>query len=85
MRSPKSQALNAVDEDTYTRQDRRVELRRATPVSGRRSDHGTTIEENQMINIGEQIPDLELEAFHADDVQRVGLSSYRGKWLVVLF
>jgi hypothetical protein len=31
-----------------------------------------------MIKIGEQIPDLEVQAFHQDDVRRVRLSDYRG-------
>jgi peroxiredoxin (alkyl hydroperoxide reductase subunit C) len=38
-----------------------------------------------MIKIGERIPDLEVEAFHNDDVRRVRLSDYRGGWLVLLF
>jgi peroxiredoxin (alkyl hydroperoxide reductase subunit C) len=39
-----------------------------------------------MIKVGQQIPDLEVGAFHKDDVRRVRLlSDYRGGWLVLLF
>ena len=38
-----------------------------------------------MLQIGEQIPDMEFDVFQADDITKVKLSSYRGKWLVLLF
>lgn len=38
-----------------------------------------------MIQIGGKIPDLELDAFHNDEIKKVKLSDYRGKWLVLLF
>lgn len=38
-----------------------------------------------MIKIGDRVPDLTVEAFHEDEVQRVRLPDYRGRWLVVLF
>jgi peroxiredoxin (alkyl hydroperoxide reductase subunit C) len=34
---------------------------------------------------GEQIPDLEVEAFHDGEVKPLALSGYRGSWLVLLF
>jgi peroxiredoxin (alkyl hydroperoxide reductase subunit C) len=38
-----------------------------------------------MIKIGEQIPALEVEAFHHGEVKPLALSGYRGSWLVLLF
>lgn len=38
-----------------------------------------------MIKIGQQIPDIELEAYHDDDTKKIRLSDYKGKWLVMLF
>ena len=38
-----------------------------------------------MIKIGEKIPDMELEAFHNNEIKKVKLSDYKGKWLVFLF
>ncbi len=38
-----------------------------------------------MIQIGQVIPDFELEAYHEDDTKNIKLSDYRGKWLVMLF
>ena len=38
-----------------------------------------------MLKIGEKIPDFELEAFQNGDIQKVRLSGFRGKWLVLLF
>lgn len=38
-----------------------------------------------MINIGEKIPDLELEAYHQNKIKKIKLSDYNGKWLVLLF
>jgi len=38
-----------------------------------------------MINIGEQLPELKLPAYHNDDIFDVNLSDYRGEWLVMLF
>jgi len=38
-----------------------------------------------MIQIGQKIPDLELDAFHNGEIKKVKLSDYRGKWLVLIF
>lgn len=38
-----------------------------------------------MAQIGHKIPDLELQAYHEDEVKTLRLSDYRGKWLVLLF
>jgi peroxiredoxin (alkyl hydroperoxide reductase subunit C) len=38
-----------------------------------------------MLKIGQTIPDFELEAYHGDDIKKIKLSDYRGKWVVMLF
>jgi peroxiredoxin (alkyl hydroperoxide reductase subunit C) len=38
-----------------------------------------------MLKIGQEIPDLEIQAYHNDEIKRVRLSDYRGKWLVLVF
>lgn len=35
--------------------------------------------------IGHEIPDTEVEAFHNEEVKKVKLSDYRGKWLILFF
>lgn len=35
--------------------------------------------------IGQKLPDLKLEVFHEEKIKTVRLSSYRGKWLVLVF
>lgn len=35
--------------------------------------------------IGHPIPDAEVEAFHNEEVKKVKLSDYKGKWLVLFF
>ena len=35
--------------------------------------------------VGKEIPDIELEAYHEDDVKKIKLSDYRGKWLILFF
>lgn len=37
------------------------------------------------IQIGQAIPNFELEAFQNEQIKRVTLSEYRGKWLVLIF
>ena len=39
----------------------------------------------KMIQIDQEIPDFDLEAFHNEEIKRVKLSDYRGKWLVLIF
>jgi len=38
-----------------------------------------------MLTINEKIPDLELEAYYNDEIKKVRLSEYNGKWLVLIF
>lgn len=38
-----------------------------------------------MISINEQIPEMELNAFHDGEATTVKLSDYRGKWMVLFF
>tara|TARA_Y100000031_G_scaffold154839_1_gene203756 strand:+ start:551 stop:1126 length:576 start_codon:yes stop_codon:yes gene_type:complete len=38
-----------------------------------------------MIQINDQIPDLELEAYHNDEIKKIKLSQYRGQWLILFF
>ena len=35
--------------------------------------------------IGQKIPDFELEAYHNDEIKKIKLTSYKGKWLVLIF
>ncbi|HIH21324.1 MAG: redoxin domain-containing protein [Candidatus Diapherotrites archaeon] len=37
------------------------------------------------LKIGEKIPDFELEAFHNEEIKKIRLSDYKGKWLVLIF
>lgn len=38
-----------------------------------------------MVKIGEQVPDLEIEIFHNEEIKKIKLSDYKGKWLVLVF
>lgn len=38
-----------------------------------------------MVKVGQKITDFELDAYHSDDVKKIKLSDYKGKWLVLLF
>ena len=38
-----------------------------------------------MLTINEKIPDLELEAYHNDEIKKIRLSEHSGKWLVLIF
>lgn len=38
-----------------------------------------------MVKIGEVVPEFELEAFHEEQLKKIKLSDYRGKWVVLLF
>lgn len=38
-----------------------------------------------MLKIGQKIPDIELEAYHNEEIKKIKLSGYKGKWLVVVF
>ena len=38
-----------------------------------------------MVKIGKEIPDFELEVFHEEDIKKIKLSDYGGKWLILVF
>ncbi|MBD3217509.1 MAG: redoxin domain-containing protein [candidate division Zixibacteria bacterium] len=38
-----------------------------------------------MVKIGQQIPDFELDAYQNEQIRKVKLSDFRGKWTVLLF
>ena len=38
-----------------------------------------------MIRIGEAVPDFELDAFVDDDIKKINMTDYEGKWLVFIF
>lgn len=35
--------------------------------------------------IGHEIPDAEVDAFHNEEIKKIKLSDYRGKWLILFF
>ncbi len=38
-----------------------------------------------MVKIGEKVPDLQLEAYHNDEIKTLRLSDFEGKWLILAF
>lgn len=38
-----------------------------------------------MVKIGQKIQDFELEAYHNDQIKKIKLSQYKGKWIVLIF
>ncbi len=38
-----------------------------------------------MLKIGDEVTDFEVEAFHENEVKKIKLSDYRGKWLALVF
>ena len=38
-----------------------------------------------MVCIGQEIPDFEVEAYQDNEIKKIKLSDYRGRWLVLLF
>ena len=38
-----------------------------------------------MAKVNQPVPDFELEAYHNDEIEKMRLSDYKGKWLVLLF
>ncbi len=38
-----------------------------------------------MLRIGQQVPDIELQAFHNEDTKKFRLSDFKGKWLAMIF
>ena len=41
--------------------------------------------EAKMVQINHPAPDFDLEAYHANDIVRINLNDYRGKWVVLFF
>ena len=37
------------------------------------------------VEVGERIPDFEVEAFYENDVKKIKLSDYKGKWMILFF
>jgi peroxiredoxin (alkyl hydroperoxide reductase subunit C) len=38
-----------------------------------------------VVQIGQKVADFELEVFHEEEIKKVRLSDYKGKWVVLLF
>lgn len=38
-----------------------------------------------MTTINDQIPEIELEAYHNNEIKKISLSDYKGKWLILFF
>jgi len=38
-----------------------------------------------VVKVGEQIPDMQLEAYVNGDIKKISLSDYKGKWIVLFF
>src|SRR3989338_11369181 len=38
-----------------------------------------------MVKIGEKISDFSLDAFHEENIKKIKLSNYKGKWLILFF
>ncbi|MBI3190474.1 redoxin domain-containing protein [archaeon] len=38
-----------------------------------------------MVRIGEKVPDFEFDAYQNNEIKKIKLSDYRGKWLVLVF
>ena len=38
-----------------------------------------------MVEINQEVPDFELEAFQEEEIKKIKLSDYRGKWVVLIF
>lgn len=37
------------------------------------------------VHIGEEIPDVEFETYHEEEVKKVKISDYKGEWLILFF
>ncbi len=38
-----------------------------------------------VVKVGEKVPDITVEAYHCDEIKKIRLSDYKGKWIVLLF
>lgn len=43
------------------------------------------MEETMFASVGHEIPDAEVEAYHNDKIEKIKLSQYRGKWMILFF
>jgi len=51
-------------------------------------DNAYGLYEHEMLHtaeVGHEIPDFEVEAFHENDIKKIKLSDYKDKWLVLFF
>lgn len=39
----------------------------------------------QILEIGKKAPDFEVEAYHNDEIKKIKLSEYKGKWVILVF
>lgn len=46
---------------------------------------GFGFSENMFATVGHEIPDAGVEAYHNDNIEKIKLSQYRGKWLILFF
>src|SRR3989338_285315 len=46
---------------------------------------GCEVDVPMFAEIGHEIPDAEVEAFHNEEIKKIKLSDYRGKWLILFF
>lgn len=37
------------------------------------------------IGVGKKVPDMEFEAYHEENIKKIKLSDYKGKWLILFF
>ena len=42
-------------------------------------------EDSLFARIGHEIPDVEVDAYHKEEIEKIKLSAYRGKWLILFF
>jgi peroxiredoxin len=38
-----------------------------------------------MVAMNQKVPDMELQAYHRDEIKKLRLSDYRGKWVILMF
>ena len=38
-----------------------------------------------MVKVGQVVSDFQVEAFHNEDIRKIHLSDYKGKWIILLF
>ena len=43
------------------------------------------MEDYKIVKIGDKIEDIEVQAYHNEEVKKIKLSSYKGKWVCLVF